>query len=234
MFEPSHRTINRYPTAAKNRMGKCCSNLCFTILTLLTIGVTLGVFIVCILWCYKYGVTKIEEANIILIISVIGLCVSALIFFFGVYASFCGKKCAKSILAIIYLIYALGLCALAILIFAFKTQTLETFKKFLERKPDELVIQLENLLKCCGYDDDYNKTWCETEASIEVKDVRCKPIIESNYKYAQYAAGVLIGLFILLMVGDVIAFRLICRKENDEERKNQNREQLSTPLTYGW
>ena len=57
-------------------------------------------------------------------------------------------------------------------------------------------------------------------------------------KYGNIGGGCLIGLFVILMAGTVLAFRFVCKSEPKSDKASSTqpngKDQFTTPLTYGW
>ncbi|OHT05120.1 hypothetical protein TRFO_27306 [Tritrichomonas foetus] len=207
-------------------MGKCCSNTCFGILTLLTIGLTLALFIFA-----TFIYAKIKTANeTIFIAIVICLCVSALLFFFGIYASCCGGKCTKAILSIFYIIYAFAIGAAGVLIIVYKSRLTQIFRdaydqgKFKQADLDAIA-------------ETFNCVFPDTESNLTNSTESCFDKFEKYVtKYGLIVGIALLCLFVLLMAGVVLSCKFLCRKDEYEDisapKKPDNA--INTPLTYGW
>lgn len=197
----------------------------FTILTLLTIGSTVALFGLSTYYIYKFldGVSDGFIAGVI-----VALCISFLVFCFGIYASCKGTKCTRSVLAVIYIVYALFVGAMAIFFLAFKSKIVELIGKEYNKKNNELVESINKAFKCNSWVGINNTTdYLQENATIS-----CKEKINEFYNKTQLVIGiVLIAVFLILIIGIILVFKYICCSKDDA---SSNKEQISTPLTYGW
>lgn len=201
----------------------CGLSLLFTIMTLVTIGVTTAVFGIML---YYFKMIAIQEASSgLYAVLIIGLCVSLLILIYGTYASCCGGKCHKVIISLIYIIWAIVLLAVAVYVLVSKDKLLDTLGGAWDSN-NETFKHAENGLKC--------HNWDKKEGELETCKVKITEIYE---KYGTPAGAVLIILALLLFVGVFLAFKIICRKTADDGASSSQqggRDQFTTPLSYGW
>lgn len=207
---------------------KCAAPCCLGALTLVTIGATLALFL--------YVTIKVVELKTLsdtsVIVVVVGLCLSILLFVIGIYASCCGGKCIRSIVSILFLIYAVGLGALGIVIFAFKTKLYDGISKIMDREDvDKGVLDIEANLKCCGWEI-ANLTRCENSTF----HVMCSEKLDKIYTKEGYIlAGACLGAALVLIIGTVFAFKFLCKEaESETETKNTYAETLVSTDRYGW
>lgn len=198
----------------------------FTILTLLTIGSTVALFGLSTYYIYKFldGVSDGFIAGII-----VALCVSFLVFCFGIYASCKGTKCTRSVLAVIYILYAIFVGAMAIFFLAFKNKILTLIGDQYNKENNELVESINKAFNCNSWEG--NQT-VNTTVSENTTLISCKEKIEKFYNKTQLVIGIiLIAVFLILVVGIILVFKYICCSAEDS---TSSKERLSTPLTYGW
>lgn len=201
-------------------------NFLFTLLTLLTIGVSCAVFIAMIYYFDKIHMKSVAEDLMVGVI--IGLCLSILLFIYGLYASCCGNRCHKCLLSVFYLIFTITLGAVGVALLAAKSKVKEGLAKLWQDNEKSVTDALEEGFKC--------KSW--NDASIP-KEQRCETVITEFYeKYGNIGGGVLIALFVVLMGGTIIAFRFVCKREPKSDKASSTqpngKDQFTTPLTYGW
>ncbi|OHT08688.1 hypothetical protein TRFO_04750 [Tritrichomonas foetus] len=210
---------------------KCCTGTCFTILTIFTIGLTLGIFIFATI-----VYSKIRTVNdTIFIVIIIALCVTALVFIFGIYSSCCGNKCTKGILTFIYLIYALVLAALGISLLIFKNKLPGYFREAYDsgKFSKEDIATLEETFNCQFPESENGTSLLLNDTDTNQTD--CFEMFESYVKdYGLWLGIALIILFVILFIGVVLACRLACKKDEESTGTHPVKEQVSTPLTYGW
>lgn len=212
-----------------NQILMSCKNFVrsfgFTILTLFTIGSTVALFALSTYYIYKVldGVSDGFIAGVI-----VALCVSFLVFCFGIYASCKGTKCSRSILAIIYIIYALFIGFMAIFFLAFKNKIIELIGKEYNKNNNEFVESINKAFNCHSWEVINNTI----DYLQENKTISCKEKICEFYNKTQLVIGIiLIGVFLILIFGIVLVFKYICCSNEDD---SSLKEQISTPLTYGW
>ena len=208
---------------------RCCTNTCLTVLTLITLGATLGFLIFA-----TYEASKVRKVNdTVFIILVVVTCITGMIFIFGIYASCCGNRCARGALSVIYLVYALILLACGIVVIIFRTK----FSKFLRDSYDEGKFSdkdlenIEDTFSCKFPSNPENATKLtlledNSESCFTKFDDFCK-------KFGIIIGIVLLVLFVLIFIGVVIACNAACRKR-ETSSGSKTKEQVSTPLTYGW
>jgi hypothetical protein len=207
-------------------------NALFTLLTILTVGMSSGLLIAVIVFFRDIGMAKVDSSLFIGIIIALG--VSVLILLYCIYASCFGGSCQKVMIAVLFLAYALPLIALGISIVALKSKLKEQFCSFWESRSEhpDAVEAIEASLDCCG--------WDSSDDSLCANSTRqgsCGAKIDDYYqKYGIPAGGALLGLGVLLLIGTAIAIRFICKAENSNRQESVSGEQKSmgTALTYGW
>ena len=208
---------------------KCAAPCCLGTLTLATIGATLALFIFVTIKAIELK----ELSDKILIVVIAGLCVSLLLFFLGLYASCCGGKCIRSIVAILFLVYAVGLAALGIVIFAFKTNLYNAIEKVMDKEDvDQSIIDIEKQLKCCGFEDaTLVRCWNSSYANVT-----CGSKLDAIYTKEGYIlAGSCLGAALLLFIGTIFAYKFLCREVKSEtETNNKIEETLVSTDRYGW
>ncbi|KAH0786108.1 Tetraspanin family protein [Histomonas meleagridis] len=189
----------------------------FTILTLITIGSTIALFAAC-LYFIK---TKLDDiSQTLLIVVIVALCISILVFIFGIYASVKGKKCARSLLAIIYIFYALIVGAMAIFVLACKGVLYDAVKSQFDSGNQDFINIIQAGFNCKSWD------------NATVGNTSCKSAIETFYNSTILIIGICLGVvFFILLVGIIFVFKYVCCGKDD---KSDDNNQISTPLTYGW
>ena len=204
----------------------CGRNFLFTVLTLLTIGVSLAVFAAMLYYFDQIAIKQVAEDLFVGV--VIGLCLSVLLLIYGFYASCCGNRCHKCLLSVFYLIFSITLGAVGVALLAVKGKIEEGLAKLWETGQTQVTSALEDGFKCISWD---NHSIAESE--------RCRTKIMNFYsKYGNIGGGCLIALFVVLMAGTVLAFRFVCKSEPKSDKASSTqpngKDQFTTPLTYGW
>jgi multidrug efflux pump subunit AcrB len=195
----------------------CKRGFLFTLLTIITLGVASGILIAALVYFIKFSISKVSDE--LFIATVIAVCVSGLILFYGVWASIWGGKCPKALLAVFYAIYALLLGALGIVILALKKQIIDEMGHVFATQPD-FQKALQDAADC--------QDWNDTEET-------CKQVIEKFYGSFGLGAGIaLIALFVVLLVGDGFAWKWTCQKWDGLDDGSSEKPATTTPLRYSW
>lgn len=206
----------------------CCTKTCLTTLTLCTVGMTLAFLIFS-----TYISSKVRAVNdTVFIVLVVATCITGLVLIFGIYASCCGSRCARGALSFIYSVYALVVLACAIIVLVFRSQ----FAKFLRdgynegRYSEKELEDIEKTFECKFPSDNSTSTLTLLEDSSESCFTKFDDFVQ---KFGIIIAIVLLVLFVLLFIGIVVACREACKKP-ETSSGSKTKEQVSTPLTYGW
>jgi hypothetical protein len=208
-------------------MGACGTfgrGFYFTVLTLITIGATSGLLITLLVFFVRLHLN--EASSTVLAVIIVAMCVSILLLIYGFYASVYGGPCQKAVLSLIYLIFALAMGAFGICILALKKQITTAIGNEWNKGGD-FVSNFEKQLKCQSWDND-------SACNSPEPDRCCKHVFEDFY--AKFGTGIgagLIVLFVILMVGDVFAWKFVCEKAKKKDEKGPS-QSLTTPLTFSW
>lgn len=206
---------------------QCLRGFGFTILSLITIGASTALFALAL----YYIATKFKDiSNTLMTIVVLALCVSILVLLFALYASIKGNKCVRTLLVFIYIIYAVIVGAAAIVLFAFKQKLINLIQTGVEKNNTDLIHSITEGFKC--------KMIEKPKLTFIGSD--CENKVNSFYKSKlPPIGGCLIGIFVILVIGIILSFKyLCCTKEVQDlsttEPINKSKDQLNSPLTYGW
>lgn len=213
---------------------QCLRGFGFTILSLITIGASTALFAIAL----YFIATKFKDiSNTLMVIVVLALCVSILVLLFALYASVKGNKCVRTILVFIYIIYAFIVGAAAIFLFAFKGKLMDLIETGVKDKNNsDIIHSITEAFKC---EMNVNETVNHTK-QYYFKGSNCEDEVSKFYKAKlPPIGGCLIGIFVILVIGIVLSFRyLCCVKDNQDlsttEPINKSKDQLNSPLTYGW
>lgn len=209
---------------------RCCTNTCLTFFTLFTLGATLGFLIFS-----TYIVSKVRKVNdTIFIILVVATCITGIVFIFGIYASCCGNRCARGALSVIYLAYALAILACGIIVLIYRNKFANYLRDnyYDEKLTDSDKDYIEKTFDCTFPErpvpNATNATLLEnsTASCFDKFDDFCK-------KFGIIIGVVLIFLFVVIFIGVVFACNAACKKR-ETSSGSKTKEQVSTPLTYGW
>lgn len=206
----------------------CCNNTCFAILSLLTVGLTFAGVILILVYVLKFKVKEYSQG--FYYTSIILVCAGFILLAFAIYASFCGKKCAKTVISIIYILYALFLIGIAIVCFCLSSliyTSLASIWKNSSETDIESAKTIEKAFKCCTYNISYaDITNCTKEHS---EYQTCEKAIKDKVNFPMIG-GIVLGLGILLLVATFCALCIACNDKGAEASHSQ----FDTPLNYGW
>ena len=211
---------------------QCCRSFGFTILSVLSIGAAVALLSAAV----YFIATKFKGiSDSLLTIVIIALCVSVLVFLFSLYASTKDNKCVRTVLTFIYIIFALVMGAAGIFLLAFKGELLKIINDAVVRNQTDVTYSIETAFNCQMLTS--NDT--SQGGREQFYDSECESKVDEFYKSKiPPIGGCLIADFVVLMFGVVMSFRYICRKEkldlSPSDQSNKSREQLNSPLTYGW
>jgi hypothetical protein len=208
----------------------CGVNTLFTLLTLLTIGISTLLLAAVVVYLNTLSFTQINKGFFIGLS--IALSVSLMILLYGIYASCCGEGCQKAVMSVLFMIYAVALIGIGVALLVLKSKIEEQFHVFWEKREDHpgAIEALEASFDCCGWDlSDFRVCFNSTR-----RGSWCGPKVEDAYKkYGTPIAGGLIGLGGLLLIGTIVAIVFVCKaaKEDEWESASSGRK---NPLTSGW
>ena len=206
-------------------MGQCCTRFCMTLLTLSTVGLTLAIF--------AYGIVIAKDMkeldDRILISIIIALCVSALLFIFGLYSSWKGGKCARSITGLLFIIYGVALLGFAVLLFIYKNKVRGFIAEKLDTENiDHTLQEIEKEFGCCGLDKELDR--CK-----ESHQGTCAAKLDGILNKSMIVAGVSLGAGLLLTIATIFVMRATCKEESSA--KNESGITYNQSLNnenYGW
>jgi hypothetical protein len=210
-------------------MGACargCTSIFFTILTVITIGGILAILIAALILFEKYKL--VEYDNRLLVFLIIALVVAILVFIFGLYVSCLQKVALRTILTIVFLVVDLAVLALAVFVFVGKDSIISSISGLwsLKRSSDlAIVVALQDAFTCCG--------WEGPGPNCTTTNPPCKEVIEPDFdKNAKVIGGALLGFGVLLLLGVILAFKLVCcgKADDDDDQKSLSQSNYTAPL----
>jgi hypothetical protein len=142
-----------------------------------------------------------------------------IIFLFAIYASCCGKKGARSLLGVFYLIYALALLALGITVISIKRNKLLDWgaRLWSDSNFHEAAQEIEKSLDCkC-----WNETLCINSSELPADDNHTcsKKLDDELDKYWKPLAYVILAFAAVMLLGMVVAFIYGCKEEKPNDKK---------------
>ncbi|OHS92947.1 hypothetical protein TRFO_12124 [Tritrichomonas foetus] len=225
---------------------QCCRSFGFTILSIITIGAACALFGVAL---YYIATMFKDVSNTLMVACVIALCVSILVFLFALYASVKDNRCIRTVLTFIYIIFAFVVGAAAILMFAFKGTLFKLIQGEIEKNNTDLIYSLEKAFDCKLVvnattpdqpDTNSSLMFLEEGGNVSFYGSDCEDKINKFWKSRiPPIGGALIGIFVIIVIGIILSFKYICcTKDNVDlsptDKSNRSKEQLNSPLTYGW
>ncbi|OHT04750.1 hypothetical protein TRFO_06184 [Tritrichomonas foetus] len=189
---------------------QCMSSIVLSIITLLTMGVISALFVAALV------VTKMKDldhlSDEVFYVIIAGSVISLVLFFFGIYASCCGGRCSKIILAILYLVFAAALGASGAFLIARGDEIIEHCRKIWDDSQFvEVRDNIEEIFKCCGYD-------AEARCLITLELQTCHEVIGDYIsKYKFYGGIAALALAVIVIIGMMIALaNTCCGRERSE------------------
>jgi hypothetical protein len=196
-----------------------CGKSLFATLTLVTLGTATGLLVASLVYFIEFKVQTVSDALFIAV--VIAVSVSFLLLLFGFWASIWGGRCSKSLLAIFYLVYAIALGGLGIVVLVLKNRIITQVGKVFDTNTD-FHDHFTSIVNCTG--------WSE-------EGTTCLQKVQDFFK--TFGVGVsagLIVLFVILLVGDIFAWRVIFCSPSAREELSGSKPgaEVTTPLRYSW
>ena len=194
-------------------MGGLCNCISATFFSILTIG-TIG--ITAIATTAIFILVKLKKLDVLSHQVYVGLTVALvvvlLIFLFAIYASCCGRRCAKFILFILYLLYAIAFAALGVVILVKKDAVVNEAERFwLEDKYEDTYKIIEKAFNC----ECWNATLCGDNESHYTPGHDCQTVLGNDvHKYWKVIIGVTFGFAGLIFLGAACACGYACCRDN--------------------
>jgi hypothetical protein len=196
-------------------MCRCLGNTFLTVLTLSTIGVvTLAIAGLFVVVRVKHLYLVSDAVNIGLIVA---LSVSGVILILAIAGSCCGGKCLRTFLAIVYILFAVGVAIIGIL-FATNRDSLVSDLAHLwtDDKDDAPAKLLEGGFNCTCFNTTNATCIGNNSAPTDVNDtcsVKIQHVIDITWKWVLWVS---IGLAGLLVITAILA--LLCAHCCDDEQ----------------
>jgi hypothetical protein len=188
-------------------------NILLAILTLFTIGPSVGLFSFLLACSVELRLPKIMHTFFGVLIG--ALITSIILLLYGFWASLFGRKLAKVVLIYLYSVYAVWLLGFGICLLALRTTVLTRINNFMDRDLD-LRTYLELHFDC---------EWNATD------DSSCKNRFEDVYDIFGTWIGLgLIGVCVILVAGDLVAWKNIGKLKNNEDSVKLSL--LTLPFSY--
>jgi hypothetical protein len=199
--------------------------VCYTILSLLTVG-TICVFLgLSLYFVWTLDLTA-YDTNVVVWLFV-AFAISVVVLFLALYLNCCRWRYSKVSLAVLYTFFDLFLLLAAVAVFSFRTQVVDQLGTLWTQQAQSSIVRyLEERLHCCGFSEG-----CPGPAQPPA----CAPVLEAELaKYSGWIGAILIALFVVLLVGVVIAYYRSCvRPTPDQREKEQEMSQIQAQLNEG-
>ena len=204
-----------------------CKNSIYAILSLVMGGIiSLALVIFLIQYSNAFTEGVLLSAKTGLIIATV-ICIILLIA--SIICSCIDSKITKTIVSLITILFDLIFLAIGIAMFVFKDE----IDPFIKDNWDEMAGPIQDLFKCCNYNDEIQTNQNVTECKSEYEDTDCAPLINDKLVGgSKIIGGVAIAIFVVLLIIIVLLFIWGCRSGKREDSQSAN--QFNTPLTYGW
>jgi hypothetical protein len=189
----------------------CPLGFLFTILTILSIGITTGAVITAYVWL---RVNHVESLSPGLDNGLMGgIVVSGLLLIFSIYASWCGKSCARRVLGVCFLIYALVFTVMACAI-AWDSKDIDWIIDQAHRfwkEPNSfpnIAHKIEEQMNCqC-----WNNETCLLERDIETES--CETKMKTEYHQNRFIIALAVGgVAGVMFIGVICAFVSACQQK---------------------
>jgi hypothetical protein len=205
--------------------SSACDTVCYSILSLFTIGSIVVALSLAIYFAWNMDLTAFDTS--VLVWLFVALSVSVTVLFVVFYLKCCPWQYNKLVLAVVYLLFDAALLAAIIAVFVMRSSLLDGIAG--AWSPDSsFIAYLEEKLHCCGY---------TSQDDRDCKDVNtiCHDAIDRLItEYSGWVGGILIGLFVLLTIGVIIAFYRACVKPKPRDQiKAQDIAQVEDMLNDG-
>jgi hypothetical protein len=201
--------------------------ICFTVLSLSTVGSVCALISVGIAVVYHLELTPLDAS--ILVWLIVALCISTFVLFSALFLNCCNLKYGKLVLACLYAAFDLFVLAVAIGVLALRPVVVEEIGAlWTDVESTSLVVYLEEQFDCCGF---YERPSHDCKERTQT----CYDVIDSQLaQYSGVAGGVMLGMFVLLLVGVVISFirALAKRGKPKETPKGREMAQIQEKLTH--
>ena len=202
-------------------------SVCFTVLSLCTLGVIVVLLGIGIIVVYNLELTPLDTS--IFVWMVVALCAACVVLCSALYLTCCKWKYAKLILAIIYTIFDLVILLAAISVFALRSSLLKQIgRMWTDEGQSSIVLYFEEMFNCCGYNE-------KPSHDCGNRTMSCYETL-NNYlaAYSSGIGGILVGIFIILLVGVIISYiRAFSKPEINTDDMQSTSNQIGEPLNMG-
>jgi hypothetical protein len=160
---------------------------------------------------------------------IVALCIATFVLSTALFLNCCNLKYGKLVLAFLYAAFDLFLLAAAVAVLALRPVVIEEIGiLWSDAESSSLVAYLEEQFHCCGF---YEQPTHDCKDPGET----CYDVIDTEFaRYSGIIGGVLIGVFLLLLVGVVISFIRALAKPSRRKEPPRAREmaQIQEKLSH--
>jgi hypothetical protein len=211
-------------------MHRCTRGAFFTALTLCTIGVMMGLFILALVVLANFSLLGNSTSLTAGVIT--GLVVSALVFLFSIYVSWRQNTQLYKLLSVIILVFPIGVAGLAIWALASREGMVTDLGKLWDdtgNTDSTISSALEQAFHCCGWD-----SCNSSEGNASNNTSPCNMTIgRSLQHYAGAIGGSLLGFALVLIVGVIVAFWMAERTVEASDELESRVSGFTDPLVLG-
>ena len=177
----------------------CIRGLFLTLLSIITCGVLFAFMLIVVIVEKTKKFDQVSKT--VFIVSIVICVLTGLLLLFAIYASCCGKRCAKGTLGVVFLVFMLILIAFAACVWGLKKQVMDWIGENYESK--ELYLVVPEIVDCCN-----TKAGWWSPCMVEKKMLpACKDKFEDLFaKFGNIVGAIAIILAVLLLVGAIICF----------------------------
>ena len=180
----------------------CIRGLFLTLLSIITCGVLFAFMLIVVIVEKTKKFDQVSKT--VFIVSIVICVLTGLLLLFAIYASCCGKRCAKGTLGVVFLVFMLLLIAFAACVWGLKKQVIEWIGDNYESK--QLYLVVPQVVDCCPKET-RAEGW-EIGCIVDKETLPgCKSKFEELFgKFGNVVGAIAIVLAVLLLVGAIICF----------------------------
>ena len=176
-------------------LGSCCRGMFLSLLSIITCGVLFVGTVAVVIFEKKKRFDEVSKTVFIVSIVVCVLC--GLLLLFAIYASCCGKQCAKGVLGFVFIIFMLILIACAVCIWVLRDRILTWIGNHYEEK--ELWKVVPSVVNCCQDPSGWDTCQDPTQKP-------CRSVFDDFLrKFGNVVGACLVVLAVLLLIGAIVA-----------------------------
>jgi uncharacterized paraquat-inducible protein A len=207
----------------------------FLLLSIITVGVVLAILITAFIYGQRLHLFDYDKRirNWMIVIMVLAI----VLFLFAIWISCHPNQKTRIALCVFFVLYSLGIIALAILAFVRQKSIIPDLEHLWAKsevnKDDKTIVEaIEDAYHCCGWVDQLHDPECSNKHWRTCRD----PVSGDVKKYWYWAAAVLLIFGVLLLVATIFAIKIIVTETSEQSDRPLGGSQGSTfeePLDSG-